>query len=362
MMSSVDILLKLLRIAIGNESDYSLPSFVDWKEVIDLSVEQGVAAIAVDGLQKIYDSDPDIQLDLDKPELEDMKYEWFGYTFSTEYDYEKHLKAIGKLAGLYGREGIKMMVLKGYASSLMYPMPSHRSAGDIDLYLYGGGERGDVLIKQRGIKVKQNEDKHSTFKFDDISVENHASFLNVVEYPSYQVVEDVLRREAMAGTSVSIAGEEVYLPTPMMNALFLSAHLAGHFVYGGASLKQVLDWAVFVEKHGSSVDFEQVCNLADRAGYGKFLRCLNKIVSARFNVAVPHCEVSTELVERVWNEIISPDFRKVGKGVFDKVLRFFGSRWRYDLVYRENFCLTFFRRSWASFRGRHLNDSRNVWE
>lgn len=49
---SVKILFQLLRAALGNEAAVGeLPSDVDWKEVIDLSFDQGVAAISVDGLQ-----------------------------------------------------------------------------------------------------------------------------------------------------------------------------------------------------------------------------------------------------------------------------------------------------------------------
>ena len=52
MSESVEILFKLLRIALGSEEKCDLPSGINWKEVVDLSFDQGVAAIAVDGLQK----------------------------------------------------------------------------------------------------------------------------------------------------------------------------------------------------------------------------------------------------------------------------------------------------------------------
>lgn len=51
MSESVERLFKLLRIALGSEEKCDLPSGIDWKEVVDLSFDQGVAAIAVDGLQ-----------------------------------------------------------------------------------------------------------------------------------------------------------------------------------------------------------------------------------------------------------------------------------------------------------------------
>ena len=43
--SSSEILLLLLRAALGGKSIGALPSDINWQEVIDLSYEQGVATI-----------------------------------------------------------------------------------------------------------------------------------------------------------------------------------------------------------------------------------------------------------------------------------------------------------------------------
>ena len=98
--SSSTILFHLLRAALGNEAVGALPSDIDWQEVIDLSFDQGVAAIAVDGLGFAHDNDGStslttssdndnglelrdeslerLELALDSPELEDLKYEWLS--------------------------------------------------------------------------------------------------------------------------------------------------------------------------------------------------------------------------------------------------------------------------------------------
>ena len=92
MNKSANILFQLLRAALGDETEVSLPADVDWKEVIDLSFDQGVAAIAADGLGFAHDNDGStslttssdtdnqerLELALDSPELEDLKYEWLS--------------------------------------------------------------------------------------------------------------------------------------------------------------------------------------------------------------------------------------------------------------------------------------------
>ena len=56
-----------------------MPSDIDWQEVIDLSFEQGVAAMLVDGIDKVTKTKTAEAFDaLDSPELEDLKYEWLS--------------------------------------------------------------------------------------------------------------------------------------------------------------------------------------------------------------------------------------------------------------------------------------------
>ena len=45
MNQSAEVLFKLIRIALGNEKDFSLPNVVNWQEVFDLANRQGVDAL-----------------------------------------------------------------------------------------------------------------------------------------------------------------------------------------------------------------------------------------------------------------------------------------------------------------------------
>ena len=79
--SSTNTLFFLLRAALGNEAVGALPSDIDWQEVIDLSFDQGVAAMLADGIDKATKTKTKTKTAealeaLDSPELEDLKYEW----------------------------------------------------------------------------------------------------------------------------------------------------------------------------------------------------------------------------------------------------------------------------------------------
>ena len=361
-------LFPLLRLSLGTSSDagdLSALTRADWEALVNLSFSQGVAALAVDGLQKAYELNPKLRLEIDKPELEELRYELFGGAMTVEADYSRHREVIAELMAFYRDMAVKPMLIKGYGLSLDYPTPEHRASGDIDVYLYHLGEYADQMVASRlGIGVKQNEDKHSVFEFKGITVENHATFTNVVEYPSHRQMEEFLQEEAQKARAVEMGGAVMYLPTAMFNAVFLPCHIAGHFVYGGMSLKQIVDWAVFVSRHHGEIDWTRVFELAEGAGFLPLLKALNGIVVRSLGVGrecVPDDFGPERVMERVMEELLAPAVDRRSESYLAKVCRFFGAKWKYDLVFRDNYYLTFFRRGWASFRGRHLKNSRNVW-
>lgn len=229
-MANSDILLSLIRLSLGasaDEMDLSVLTESDWKEIIDLSFEQGVAAIAVDGLQRLYEANPGLELALDKPELEPLKYEWFGATFQAEGDYGKTVEAAEELAKKF-----PIVVLKGLAVARKYPVPSHRASVDLDVYI-NDDDNDDRLLQN--VKVIRDDYKHTGFMFQGVMVEYHKSLIAWKSLSSGRYIEKTLR-EAL-GTPDGI------YPNDYFNALFLTVHSYTHFMLeDGISLKHIIDW------------------------------------------------------------------------------------------------------------------------
>ena len=55
-MTTKETLYKLLRIAIGNENDLSLPADVSLLKVLDLSEKLGINGLVVSGFQRLVDN------------------------------------------------------------------------------------------------------------------------------------------------------------------------------------------------------------------------------------------------------------------------------------------------------------------
>ena len=172
-MTTSNCLFELIRYGLGKSDECQIPERVNWSEVYNLALMQGVEGIALDGIDRCYNQGREINIDLE------TKLEWIGDVQQMESVYNHHKSVVAKLAKFYQKHGIKMMLMKGIGLSYDYPTPKHRPCGDVDIYLYGNLEKGDKLFYEKfGIAIDKDQHKHTIFEIDGVTVENHYDFAN----------------------------------------------------------------------------------------------------------------------------------------------------------------------------------------
>ncbi len=134
MANSRDILLKLVRLAMSWENDYILPEDVDWAEVLDLSSEQGVVAIMLDGYETLTHRTPSVNGGLNIPQNKTLLLQAIGQVPIIESTYKQHLDALKELGNELQEAGVPFLLMKGFACGQYYPIPQHRLCGDIDIF------------------------------------------------------------------------------------------------------------------------------------------------------------------------------------------------------------------------------------
>ena len=331
------IFLSIIRLGIGHASE-PIPEIVDWKAIESLANEQGLLAIMVDGIEHIPEQ---------KRPSKYLLLDWIGNTLqSYEHRYTLYEKAIGKLAGFYTQHGYHMMILKGYVCSLDWPKPEHRPCGDIDIWQYGQWKEADnVLATEKGIKIDGSHHHHTVFEWMGFSVENHYDFVNVYAHKSSRELEKVFKELGQDDSyCIEVYDEKVYLPSPNLHALFLIRHMVSHFAAAEISLRQVLDWAFFVEKHTKDVDWDWFEELMDKYHMKDFFNCINAICVEDLgfqSIIFPSVQFLPGLKERILKDIMEPEFHaKEPKGLFTRMIykykRWQANVWKQQLCYDES--------------------------
>ncbi len=356
--SDKDIFLSLVRLGIGREPvdglQLTVQGSIDWEAELALAERQGLSGVVADGIDwlKVHGEGSTVMLSPRQVMLQLIGSVLQNY----EYRHELYRRAIAELAGFYNSHGFKMMVLKGFACALDWPKPEHRPSGDIDIWQFGQYREADAaLAAEKGISIDNSHHHHTVFYWRDFMVENHYDFIEIHHHSSGPELEKILKEQGKDDSySVDLYGEKVYLPSPNLHALFLLRHSMEHFASTDISLRQLLDWAFFVEKHGKNVDWEWLEAVLEQFGMKRQYGIFNAICVEElgFDAGIFHyVQYDPNLKERVLNEILSPEFigeapEKLIPRILLKYRRWQANGWKQKLCYKGSRWSAFWSATW----------------
>ena len=327
---------------------------VDGKDFLSVARHQGVCAVLLDEMERL----PKEQRP-PKPLLMQL----IARTAVVERAYAMHRERIASLAEFYRRHGVRMLLLKGYGCSLCWPKPEHRPTGDIDIWLFGKKDEADACVEaELGIRVHREYHKHSTFVYGGVEVENHAKFIDDVSHKSNirfeRTLVSVLEREECLASPI----DNVLLPPPTFNALFLLRHTGEHFASNEITLRHVLDVGTFFGRYHSQIDWTLVFNVYKEERMLRFFNAIATICVEYMGMdagcfASDGKEYSYESDAGLARRILADIFMRkerlpmstAGIDTFGekleyavgKSLRWWHNRWKYRLVYNESMLESF---------------------
>jgi len=314
----VQVLFKLLRIALRTEPmKYfgevvePFPEGIDWKEVVRLSYEHKVSALAVDGLEASK-YDPYKGLDEKKAvELKAFLVPWINDVANEEQGFAYYIDVLKILNQVLINNGLIPIILKGYGLSLDYPRPSHRGAGDIDLFIIDkdakqATEQGNEVIKSvlgvELVDVDKVAEHHYESVFKGITIENHKELLGA----NRNGRNELLIKNELKGliTKGIVHKDGMYFPSSTFNYAYLMLHMYSHAYCGILTIRQLCDYLVFLRNHHNEIDWDNTTNILASCGFQDFEGGINTIMIKLFGVSeslfkstfVPNVPLANEML------------------------------------------------------------------
>ncbi len=282
---ALELFFLLIRLGLGTEKAKGKDiKQSDWEDIYQLGVRQGVAAIQFDGLQRLFEEGVSSQVCMPDAAL---KLKWFGYARQVDGHCSSQFRKAAALADIYAAHGIRTVVLKGIAAGMNYPVPNHRPCGDLDCFLMGDYERGNVVAEESGAAVERDFYKHSHIQFQGLTVENHQFCTAIRGSKRAKAFERLLQSLLREDGTTKIGDTNLECPSAMFNALFLTHHAYKHFLSEGIVLRHLCDWAMLVHRQGEEMDwplFQEYCNTY---GLARFAATMTRLAEKALHVKVP---------------------------------------------------------------------------
>ena len=372
-MKSEKALLKLTKLGLGHY-DVLEDEDIEWPAIKLLAVKQGLTAVVLDGIEEFK------RLNVQGVQGPDQQFllQWIGeviHNYETRYvEYEK---AIGSLAEFYNQHGYKMMVLKGYTCSLDWSRPNHRPCGDIDIWQFGEQKEADTALaawfkslsgstcspSAQEFKIDKSHHHHTVFTWGDFMVENHYDFINVYHHKSNVELEKIFKELGkddshfveLNGDASAGSATKVYLPSPNLHALFLLKHTMNDFTSFSMTLRQLIDWGSFVERHTKEIDWNWLIDVLKKYHMIEFYNIINAICvgDLGFDVKIfPSVQFRPDLKDMVLNDILYPKYSASEPShliprLLYKYRRWQGNAWKQELCYSESRWSAFWSGIWA---------------
>ena len=340
-------LFALLRLGLGNSkpeeenlSDFIMMSEDHWARLGEMALAQGVLGIVMDGLECLEATPYNPTRALSKQQ----KLEWIGQVMQIEQRNRHQIEVMNGLAQKWIMEGCRVMVMKGQANGTLYPKPMHRSPGDIDCYLFEDYQKGNEIAKNEGAVVDEGWYKHSQISYKGELFENHQFFVHTREGKRSKLLQNELADALKTDNWESFPNSCICLPPAQWNAMFLTYHACAHFITEGLRLKQVLDWAVFLQKEQGNVDWELFYAFCERHHLRRFADAITAICVKYLGVQITNPIIISEspYADKILNSALYDDdyIYGVGESIwgsrFHLVKSIFKHRWKYEEIYQQS--------------------------
>lgn len=332
------IFFHLLRVAISTEPFFERSLTSDeWRALYRVSVEQGVTAVVFDFVKTLPKSEaPDMALLM----------AWLSAATGVEQSMRRMQIKAEEFAEEMEMRKIPVVVLKGMAFAQYYPNPLHRECGDLDCYMMGKKEDGDLAAVELGGKVEEAGYKHSHLTYKGLTIENHRFFTNFDDTLTGKLTERVLG-ELIQEEHTYIGKSKLRCPSANFNALFLLKHAQGHFINEGIRMRHVLDWALFLKGEQENVNWSRVLPMLEKTHTELFAGVMTAIVLQNLRIDIHNKDLlamaksaEQSLVDAVLADILGEQPAIYVDGLWHKtkrILRRFYRMWKFRSLASESY-------------------------
>lgn len=364
----MNLFYELLQISIGTRSSFSVsPTKDEWLEIFKEADRQCIIGVLFSGVEIVVRQCGGLaNMSMDP----DLFATWYSYIQKIEEKNKDLNKKSAWIQQWLKKEGLSSCILKGQGNAILYPIPSRRASGDIDVWVwfdeieksatrpkYRGSENRLQFIKwvQKKMNGKYAEVGIHHIHLEplgDTAVEGHYwptylfSFPNMKHFEHWCEDEHQVQmnnwKELPDGTG------QISVPTVEFNMIFQLVHIMRHFFHDGMGLRQLVDYYWLLSS--GKIDIVKVKEMLDKLNLNNVMNGLMWIMKEVFGMSEDKLPFP---VDRRVGELMLKEIERGGNfGHDDRDI----AKWRYDSKIQ-----IFLWRTWRNIKFMRICPSEVLW-
>lgn len=259
-----ELFFHLIRCGIGKAKELPhTPSDSEWSELFEIAKKQTLTGIAFAGIERL----PQEQ----RPPKE-MLLQWYKLYAVIKSKNAELDKKCALVSQKFKSEGFNNCILKGQGIARLYPDPTLRTPGDIDIWIDGGDKKAIEYVK------KYFPDCEPTYHHVDFPVANGLE-IEIHYRPSWlynPVANRRLQRffeenaNRQFGNIIATAQGSFAAPTAAFNRVYILLHIYRHLFFEGIGMRQMLDYYYVLQQEIPELEKTEYQRLLKRFGLRKF--------------------------------------------------------------------------------------------
>ncbi len=272
----------------------------DFAAVFDFCQKQAIEGTVSEGLSSLFEDTVPLS----------VLFPWQNRVVAILRHNERLRQTERALLDFCASEKLPAAVLKGSGVARYYPVPDLRVQGDIDLLLLPEDlpRAGEFLEKQGFLFVPDNSPHQSVYKKENITVELHGAVMGIPAGEAGNYIRALLADTAKKAVPVSTDLGVFPVPDPCRQGVILLLHIQEHMREGGVGLRQVGDFALFLDREcGDAATRRQLEKVLAACGLLRFAGALSRGAARHLGLSPEHAPF-TEWSDDATADALMEDF------------------------------------------------------
>lgn len=283
------LFFELIRVSIGRAERLSHnPTAEEWEWLFNKAQEQTLAGVLISALDRVpKEQRPPRQIVFNWHSLAEQLVD-----INRRLDHDTVW-----VSSRWAKLGYRNIILKGQGNARLYPTPSLRHAGDIDIWLDGDLHKiaAYVLKHFPNLEVTRIEMDFPVKKGTSIELHFTPSFL-YNPFTNHRL-QRYFKQHIHQTEKIQLPDGEIEIPDTEMNLVFQLSHIYRHLFYEGIGLRQLMDYYYLLQQPTAKQHYEKVQKTLRSLNLSKFASALMWVLGEVFHLPAEEMLANPDAVE-----------------------------------------------------------------